>query len=294
MELSRVLFCDYDGDFRYADTLTRLGYLVDQIRPESLRAVNVGEHAVYLFSFEDQERTADVLSLCDKLKAAELLTPIVVYCRRAAAPSFLSHAKTATQPADAYLHNLISEAALLDTLDELVGSPIPLVLRSLLPSAEDTDVSKTEQMDSAALIQQLQQRIEALEAELQEVQGEASALDKALEAQRQFYKPKLKAMLEGQKLKVQSETERLKFKLSEVEAKLLDREAHIKELEQSQKNQKKVLTNLMQSHQKAQEQLKTYYQNRMENLGQVCPSPKPDESSSSESASLEESSETHS
>lgn len=264
MELSRILFCDYDGEFEYADSLSRIGYLVDQIRPDSLRSVNVGDHSLYLFSYESAEKTEEVLEICERLKAAELLTPIVVLCRRKPHEKYLAHGKTSHLQADAYLAEPKSEASVLDTLDELLGNPEPFYLRNIRKKHEDQ--TKTEHLNEPEKMSFLQERVNGLERELEEVRDEASALDKALDAQRKFYKPKLKAMLEGQKLQVQSETEQLKVRVAEVEAKLLDREANIKELTQFKKNQKKMLQSVLQSHQKAQEKLRKFYQNKIKKL----------------------------
>lgn len=274
--LSRILFCDYDGDFEYADVLSSLSYVVDQIRPESLRAVNVGDHALYLFSFESREKTHEVLEVCEKLKAAELYTPIVLLCRSEPAPEFLEHQRKSHLKADAYLAHLRSEAQILDCLDEFLGIPKPFFLRHPVePKAEET---KTEVLKKDEAVEVLQKQVASLEAELLQVREEAVALDKALEAQRNFYKPKLKAMLEGQKLKVQSETESLKVRVAEVEAKLLDREARIKELEQSRKNYKKELRALNESHQRAQEKLRDFYQSKIKSLqGQEPTAPSEEE-----------------
>lgn len=250
-ERSRVLFCDFDGEFEMADALSEVGYLVDQIRPESLRSVTVGEHAVYLFAFGKPETTAKVLKITEKLKLAELLTPILLFCRGVASPEFLNH-QSQRLAAEAYIANSNSEAELLDRLEELLGLP-------RLPNLDWGYSNKDFEKEAESY----RQRIALLESELLQLRESASSLDKALEAQRNYYKPKLKAMLEGQKLQVQSEIERLRVNLSEVEAKLLDREARIKELEQAQQNQQRKLQVLSASHKKAQDSLRSFYQKKL-------------------------------
>jgi len=257
-QASRVLFCDYDGDFEFADVLTQLGFVVDQIRPEGLRGVTVGEHSVYIFSFEKQENIKKALSTCEKLKSAELFTPIIMMSRGSTPSEFMNHQES-SKAADAYVSNSTSPGRLLDSLDEIIGAPFPYRLK--VSSVQVSDAKEQEE------IQEYTKKISQLEKEMEELREAASSYDKALEAQRQYYTPKLKALLEGQKLKVQSETERLKVRLSEVEAKLLEREARIKELEQLKRNQKKKMQSLVESHQKAQQSLRSFYQNKIRRLG---------------------------
>jgi vacuolar-type H+-ATPase subunit I/STV1 len=255
---ARLLFCDYDGEFLFADVLSTLGYAVDQIRSDGLRGVTVGEHSVYIFSFEKPENTPKVLKICEKLKSAELLTPIVLLARNNARPEFLNH-RSSEQAADAYITNCSSEAKLLDVLDELIGLPSsPLIGKPLFVNEEATELTKK--------IEDYEIKLQELEKQVESQKGQASSIDKALEAQRNYYQPKLKAMLEGEKLRVQSETEQLKYRLSEVEAKLLEREAKIKELEQAKGNQAGKLKKVNESHQKAQESLRVFYQQKIRQL----------------------------
>lgn len=256
-ERSRVLFCDFDGEFEYSDAIREIGFLVDQIRPESLRSVTVGEHAVYVFGFTRLDTTSKVLKIAEKLKAAELLTPIILCCRAQAAPNFLNH-QSHSYAADVYIASEQSTSPLLDALEELLGLP-PL-------AANQVNLSNGQSEQNNEELETYRQKVRELESELSELKEEASSLDKALEAQRNFYKPKLKAALEGQKLQVQSETERLKVRLSEIEAKLLEREARIKELEQSKRNESKKIQALSQSHKKAQESLRSFYQQKIRDM----------------------------
>jgi len=253
VDLARILFCDYDGEFEYSDVLSRLGYLVDQIRPDSLRAVTVGEHQLYLLSFGELESCKKALRVCEKLKQAELQTPIMLVYRSGSDPSFLNH-QSSPQAADAYILNPSSEAAILDAIEDQIGLPPLRFVRD--PS----------QLESEQKLQSYEQKIQALEAEMLELKGAATSLDKALEAQRNFYKPRLKALLEGQKSEGQTETEKLRIRLSEVEAKLLDREAKCKELEQNRATSEMKIEKIMSSHQKAQESLRQFYQEKIKKL----------------------------
>lgn len=272
---ARLLFCDYDGEFLYADVLSSLGYAVDQIRPDGLRGVTVGEHSVYIFSFEKPENTAKILKICDKLKSAELLTPIVLMARGNTRPEFLNH-KSSEHAADAYIVNCSSEAKLLDVLDDLVGLPSsPLIGKPIFAQDDSAELNRK--------IEKYESRVSELEEQLETHKGQATSIDKALEAQRNYYQPKLKAMLEGEKLRVQTETEQLKCKLSEVEAKLLEREAKIKELEQAQGNQDGKLKQVQESHQKAQESLRSFYQQKIRQLNKKLQSLSESEATDSDS-----------
>jgi chromosome segregation ATPase len=101
---------------------------------------------------------------------------------------------------------------------------------------------------------ELEKRIESLE---QDRNQDKESIDKALEAQRNFYKPKLKALLEDQKIQVQTETEKLKFDLSEVQAKLMDREMKLRKLEVQ-----------VQEHEKSQAKLREFYMQKLKVLEQ--------------------------
>lgn len=255
--------------------LSSLGYAVDQIRPDGLRGVTVGEHSVYIFSFEKPENTAKILKICDKLKSAELLTPIVLMARGNTRPEFLNH-KSSEHAADAYIVNCSSEAKLLDVLDDLVGLPSsPLIGKPIFAQDDSAELNRK--------IEKYESRVSELEEQLETHKGQATSIDKALEAQRNYYQPKLKAMLEGEKLRVQTETEQLKCKLSEVEAKLLEREAKIKELEQAQGNQDGKLKQVQESHQKAQESLRSFYQQKIRQLNKKLQSLSESEATDSDS-----------
>lgn len=240
----RVLFCDYDGEFEYSETLSRVGYLVDQIRSDALRQVGVGDHQLFLFSFGQPDSLSKVLKTCEKLKFAELSTPIVLLARSAMGPDFLNHQKT-RYAADAYISNPPTEAALLDSLDLVVHCPIP------------------PQMKGPRLFEDLKVQIQELEAELEVLRGKS---EEAIKQERDALKPKLKALLEGQKLQFQTESERLQVQLSEVEAKLIDRESKIKELEASQDRQRKKFEELISQHDKAQQTLREFYMNKLKSL----------------------------
>lgn len=221
---------------------------MDQIRPDGLRSVAVGEHSAYLFVFEKLESQDEVRKICKKLKAAELLTPIVVVGLTQGLHSDYF------QDADYVLVDPKSESELLDTLDEVVGCPPPNFLRFDSEWSNSSEAPQSEQ-------------IKVLEDELEKWKKSAEGMNKALEAQRNFYKPKLKALLEGQKVeKHDNALEMLKVKLSEVEAKLLDREARIKELDQMRQMHKSKLEKLMDSHQKAQQSLRSFYQEKIRQI----------------------------
>ncbi len=240
LEAGRILFCDYDGDFAFAEDLSRVGFIVDQIRPDALRQVGIGDHQVFVFSFGEAETLPKVLKTAEKLKFAELKTPMVLVARASMGPDFLNHQKSKF-PADAYISNPLSEAVVLDALDELIGCPIPSHLKS---ARLFTNVESEEDR----MIQGLKEKVQALEAQLK---GQS---DQAAQQERDALKPKLKALLEGQKLQFQTEAERLKVALSEIEAKLLDREAKIKDMSSQ--------------HEKAQATLREFYMNKLKQLEQ--------------------------
>jgi len=240
----RVLFCDYDGEFEFAETLSRVGYLVDQIRSDALRQVGVGDHQLFLFTFGNPDSLPKVLKTCEKLKFAELSTPIVLLARAPMGPEFLNHQKT-RYAADAYISNPSSEAILLDNLDLVVGCPIP------------------PQLKGPRLFEDLKSQIQELEAELEVLRGKS---EQAIKQERDALKPKLKALLEGQKLQFQTESERLQVQLSEVEAKLIDRESKIKELETAQDRHKKKLEDVIAQHDKAQQTLRDFYMAKLKAL----------------------------
>lgn len=254
--LIRLLYCDYDGDFLFSDKLRRIGYSVDEVRPEALRSISVGDHQAYVFSFEKEQNLTRALKTCEKLKSAELMTPIILVQRGSASPDFLNHQSEALR-ADSYVAQEESEAPLLDALEEVVGAPWP-------PGIEKASSSFLADKEK-----EYQEQIESLQEELERVKSEYERsnenLDKALQAQKKF-RPKLKALFEGQKLQFQSESEQLKVRLSELEAKLLDREAKIRELEQFRKHHRQQIEALQDSHQKAQGGLREFYQKKIREM----------------------------
>lgn len=268
-EPARILFCDYDGEYLFADILSQLGYAVDQIRPEALRQVTVGDHNLYIFSFQGDAEMKKALSTCEKLKKASLPTPILLINHSPATPDFLNH-KMSQNRADAYVVSPSSENAVLDALDSLVGCPVPSALKGSLHFLRD-------EQDTRDALSRYQHRVAELEKKIEELEQTShmskESMDKALEAQRNFYKPKLKALLEDQKIQVQTETERLKFELSEVQAKLLDRETKLRSFEAQS-----------QDHEKSQAKLREFYMNKVKALEKKlidCGGAPSDDSSSS-------------
>ena len=196
-----------------------------------------------------------VKKICRKLKSAELLTPIVVV---GLSPSCRGEV---FDYADHVLLLPESESLLLDTLDEIMGTPPPLFL------SQQNEVEVVAVAVDSHQSEESPEKLSELEAEIAQLKETAESATKALEAQRNFYKPKLKALLEGQKVDQHNqEFERLRVKLSEVEARLLDREARIKELEQMRKTHKAKLDQLLESHQKAQQSLRSFYQDKIRTL----------------------------
>lgn len=257
---NRILFCDFDGEFECADDLTRLGYLVDQIRPDDLRSVAVGDHCLYVFSFGKIETTPEVLRICRKLKSARLPTPIALLSRAEDVSEEFTEHRSSSHAADDYVHGASLLENLLDCLDRFTKSPFPLSLRGSSQVAPRIQNEEDDHRDYEAEINQLQK-------ELTELRESSQQMDKVLEAQRNFYKPKLKALLEGQKMQSNSEVDQLLVKLSEVEAKLLEREARVHELEQFKKKQKDKVQRLLSSHQKAQQSLRHFYQEKLKTHG---------------------------
>lgn len=252
---NRVLFCDYDGDFHFADELSALGYLVDQIRPNSLRTVALGEHGVYVFSFENKETTSQVLKVCSKLKSANLITPIIILAHVDASPDFMNHQHNANA-ANAYLIKPTSIAALMDELDSYIDPP---ALNASLYQIQKSEAANKKE------VEELHRAKQGLEAKLQVMENELETMRQNM-TEADALKPKLEALLEGQKLKVQTETERLKVQLSEIEAKLMEREARITELERFKQNTEQKVERLNKSHQIAQQKLRQFYQDKIKNL----------------------------
>lgn len=241
----RVLFCDFDGPFDFSDTLSSIGYVVDQIRPDALRQISVGDHDLYLFSFDTDEHQKKAIKTCEKLKQADLKIPIILMNREVVSPEFLNH-QGSRYAADGYVARPQSPAVLLDAIERLIGVPVPLSLKGNVQIVSDD----REELETARIkILELQKEIESIQSEHHK-NGES--LEKALEAQRNYYRPKLKALLEEHSVQLQTETERLKVRLSEIEAKLLERESRLKEVEGN--------------HEKALSKLREFYQNKLRAL----------------------------
>ncbi|MDB5037971.1 MAG: hypothetical protein JWQ35_1499, partial [Bacteriovoracaceae bacterium] len=108
--------------------------------------------------------------------------------------------------------------------------------------------------------------IEGYKARLQELELKIAQLEGARRATDSI-RPKLQALLKGQKLQFQSETERLTFQLSELEAQLLDREAKMKDLEGSREKFKHKLEEVTKNHEKSQQALREFYQGKLKEKG---------------------------
>lgn len=243
-----LLFCDYEGDFRFSETLSKLGYLVDHVRPEALKHVSVGDHQAFVFSFQSSGSEKQALATCEKLKMAELPTAIILMHLGEPSVEFKSHRESKNR-ADGYVIYEGSEGPLLDLLDELVGCPFP-------PSLKGSLNLLREDRDRGAQIELYKSRIQELEKKVTELEGAMSKTDDSL-------KPKLQALLKGQKLQFQTETERLKIELSEIEAKLMDREVKIRELESVREKQRITLEEITVNHEKSQQALREFYQKKL-------------------------------
>ena len=253
---ARILLCDFDGDFLFADELTRLGFLIDQIRPDALRQVAVGDHDLFLFSFETLNELTRVLKTCEKLKFAELETPIVLWSRKLMGPEFLNHQQS-QYPANLYINSPDSLAAFLDELARIVEFPIPAHLKTSNFFVEGD-------IESEALVEEYRAQIIRLEEEIQQLREKVA--DGEEKSGRESLKPRLKALLEGQKLQFQTESEKIKVQLSEVEAQLLDREAKTQELELTLAQLHKKLDEAQQSHEKAQKTLRAFYLQKLQTV----------------------------
>jgi hypothetical protein len=245
-----LLFCDYEGDFPFSEILSKLGFLVDHIRPDALKHVTVGDHQAYIFSFKSDESSKQAILTCERLKLAELPTAIILLNMAAATPEFLNHSKSKCA-ADAYISNPPSVTPLLDALDSLVGCPIPSSMKGSLQLLQD-------EKERRASIEDYKTKIIELEGKMAELEGARKSSDSL--------RPKLQALLKGQKLQFQTETERLKYQLSEIEAQLLDREAKIKELEFAREKNKLKLEELTKTHEKSQTALREFYQNKIKEI----------------------------
>jgi hypothetical protein len=251
----RILFCDYDGDFEVADRLSLSGYVVDQIRPSGLRAVTVGDHAVYLFSFQSASHLESVLKICHKLKSAELQTPIVLMNLGEILKSFDDHAQT-PHSANFYVQGENPEEQIIEILaNGLQLSPAQLFSASsegfALGSLKDDEITL---------------RMRSLETELETLRAELEQSKKEIARKGDDLRPKLKAMLEGEKKKAQTETERLKVRLSEVEAKLLDREARLVESQRQIDALRVKMIQVKDSAQKSQAQVRDFYVKKIREL----------------------------
>jgi len=245
-----LLVRDFEGKFAFCDMLSKVGYLVDQILPEALKHVTVGDHDLYIFSFQSEENMQRALKIVGKLKQAKLPTPIFLLNFSPPSPDFLNHQK-AEFAANGYLAAPRSENVILDSLDRLVGSPVPSSLKGRLQFLQ-ADQEQKEVVDS------YRKKIQDLQNQLNDIEGaKGDSLDKALSAQRSMFKPKLDAMLKGQELQHQTETEQLKFALSEMEAKLLDREAKLQQFESQAEPA---------GTEKALQTLREFYQSKLKTL----------------------------
>jgi len=251
---TRLLFCDFDGAFQFSDELTRIGFLVDQIRPEALRQVAVGDHDLFLFSFETSAALPKVLKTSEKLKYAELATPIALWARKPMGPEFLNH-QAVEHHANLYIHAPSSISHLLDALSALVVIPVPPHLKSSSFFLEGDIQSDKIVEEYRAQIVRLEQEIERLRKQIHDSSSEGAG---------ESLRPRLKALLEGQKLQFQTESEKIKVQLSEVEARLLDREARNHELELSLTQLQAKLSEATQSHEKAQKTMRAFYLQKLQ------------------------------
>ncbi len=254
MERSRILFCDYDGNFELADRLSLSGYLVDQIRPDGLRGVAVGDHAVYFFVFQSESNCPAVLRICEKLKSAELLTPIVVVKEGDPIADFENHAKCNFR-ADFYLQGGSLETQVFKVLQDKLH----------LHAQDFTDSTTQALVLNPRIENDLLERIKQLEEALYKSEQEIERL-KQKSPQGEDLRPKLEEMLQGEKKKAQTETERLKVRLSEIEAKLLDREARLKEVDRQRENIKRKALEMKESFEKAQSSLRDFYMKKIKEL----------------------------
>lgn len=245
-----ILYCDYENEFPYSETLSRIGFLVDHVRADALRHVTVGDHRVYIFSFKTKPNMQEALATCERLKAAGLPTAIVLICLFQPGPEFLNH-ESSHYHADAYVANPSSVTPILDVLDSLVGCPIPSSMKGSLQLLQD-------EKQLRAHLEDYRRKVKELEERLEKAEGSKNS-DLSL-------RPKLHALLKGQKLQFQSETERLKFQLSELEAQLLDREAKIKDLESVRNQEREKIEALVVNHEKAQKALREFYQAKIKSL----------------------------
>ena len=251
MERGRLLFCDYDGSFELADRLSLSGYLIDQIRPDGLRGVTVGDHSVYIFVFQKSANGQAVQRICEKLKAAELLTPIIAVNRGAEKGDELA------APIEFANFTLVG-----DSPESELRKIIKNQLRILPPETvgDSTDVFVLDPQ----IENDLMGRVQQLEAALKSLSDENEKLKQVTPAE--DFRPKLQAMLEGEKKKAQTETERLQCRLAEIEAKLLGREARLKDLESQQAQFKDRATQMKDSFQKAQASLREFYMTKIREL----------------------------
>jgi hypothetical protein len=250
----RVLLCDFDGAFQFAEELASVGFLVDQIRPDALRQVAVGDHDLFLFSFETTDGLHRALKTCEKLKVAQLTTPIALWARKQIGPEFLNHQQS-NLPADLYIHAPRSVSDWLDQLCELLDCPLPAHLKSNSFFLEGD-------IDAEKMIQEYRSHIAQLEEEISKLRAQTSGGQSAEE--KADLRPRLKALLEGQKLQFQTESEKIKIQLSEMEAQLLDREAKTHELESLVAQLYKKMDEISDSHEKAQSTLRAFYMKKLQ------------------------------
>jgi len=253
MERGRLLFCDYDGSFELADRLSLSGYLIDQIRPDGLRGVTVGDHSVYIFVYEKKSNGKAVQKICEKLKGAELLTPIIVVNRGG------EKNDNATTRIDFADFNLVGNSPEAD-LKKILRDQLQILPPDMI--SEQTEVFALDPQ----IENDLMSRVKQLEASLKSLSDENEKLKAKKDVPAEDLRPKLQAMLEGEKKKAQTETERLQFRLAEIEAKLLDREARLRDLESQQAHIKNRAYQMKDSFQKAQTSLREFYMSKIREL----------------------------
>jgi hypothetical protein len=250
----RVLLCDFDGAFQFAEELASVGFLVDQIRPDALRQVAVGDHDLFLFSLETPDGLNRALRTCEKLKAAQLTTPIALWSRKQIGPEFLNHQQS-NLAADLYIHAPRSVSHLLDEICELLDCPLP-------PHLKSNSFFLEGDIDAEKIIQEYRSHIAQLEEEIGKLRAQTSGGEPLEE--KEDLRPRLKALLEGQKLQFQTESEKIKIQLSEMEAQLLDREAKTHELESLVAQLYKKMDEISDSHEKAQSTLRAFYMQKLQ------------------------------
>lgn len=248
----RLLFCDFDGGFEYADFLMNFGYFLDKIHPSSLRHTSIDEYQICIFSFRNPSGLEHALKACDELKSASFSSPIVLLNESQGVIDFIVDHDQAINYANAYCNIEEGLAALFDTLDCLHKS-------SQRAAEKLYDTASDEDRDERNIVHEYECRLRELQEKLQTLESQSA---ETLEAQRNFFGAKLKAaLLESQKR--QNETASLLVQLSEIEAKLLDREVKIKESEYFRDKNQQRLNEIRSTHERAQQAIRQFYQNKI-------------------------------